>query len=97
VLEAMAAGLPVVASRVGGVPEQVADGETGLLVRPGDPAELAAVLDRLARDPALRVRLGAAGRARAEEAFDLHAFRQAHLEVYSRELARRRLSTTRAP
>ena len=66
VLEAMAAGLPVVASRVGGVPEQVSDGKTGLLVEPGDPNELAAALHRLTVDPSLRRRLGSAGRARAE-------------------------------
>jgi glycosyltransferase involved in cell wall biosynthesis len=91
VLEAMAAGLPVVASRVGGVPEQVSDGETGLLVEPGDPNELAAALHRLTADPSLRRRLGAAGHARAEQAFDLDPFRRAHVELYSRELARRRL------
>jgi glycosyltransferase involved in cell wall biosynthesis len=91
VLEAMAAGLPVVASRVGGVPEAVLDGRTGLLVRPGDPAELAAALERLVAEPALRRRLGAAGRARAEECFDLERFRRAHVELYSRELARRGL------
>ena len=91
VLEAMAAGLPVVASRVGGVPEQVSDGETGLLVEPGDPNELAAALHRLTVDPSLRRRLGVAGRARAERAFDLDAFRRAHVALYSRELARRRL------
>ena len=84
-------GLPVVASRVGGVPEQVVDGETGLLVDPGDPKPLAAALERLTGDPALRRRLGAAGRARAEERFDLEPFRRAHLELYSRELATRRL------
>jgi glycosyltransferase involved in cell wall biosynthesis len=91
VLEAMAAGVPVVASRVGGIPEQVEDGVTGLLVEPGDPEALAAALGRLAADPALRRRLGVAGRRRAEKAFDLDAFRRAHLEVYSREFARRRL------
>ena len=91
VLEAMAAGLPVVASRVGGVPEQVTDGETGLLVEPGDPDELAAALARLNHDPELRRRLGAAARARAERAFDLEPFRRAHVELYSRELASRRL------
>ena len=91
VLEAMAAGLPVIASRVGGVPEQVSDGETGLLVEPGDPSDLTAALDRLIADPSLRRRLGAAGRARAEQAFDLDPFRRAHVELYSRELARRRL------
>jgi glycosyltransferase involved in cell wall biosynthesis len=91
VLEAMAAGLPVVASRVGGLPEQVVEGETGVLVAPGDADELAAALDRLLGDPGLRRRLGEAGRERAELAFDLVPFRRAHLELYSRELARRRL------
>jgi glycosyltransferase involved in cell wall biosynthesis len=91
ILEAMAAGLPVVASRVGGVPEQVFHEETGLLVEPGDPGELAAALERLIGDPFLRRRLGAAGRARAELAFGLDTFRRAHVEVYSRELTTRRL------
>jgi glycosyltransferase involved in cell wall biosynthesis len=91
VLEAMAAGLPVVASRVGGLPEQVVHGETGVLVAPGDPEDLAEALARLVADGELRRRLGAAGRARAEQSFDLEPFRRAHLELYSRELARRRL------
>jgi glycosyltransferase involved in cell wall biosynthesis len=91
VLEAMAAGLPVVASWVGGVSEQVVDGETGLLVEPGDVEQLAEALAALVGDRELRTRLGAAGRARAERAFDLEPFRRAHLELYSRELARRRL------
>ncbi|HET9323356.1 MAG TPA: glycosyltransferase family 4 protein [Gaiellaceae bacterium] len=91
VLEAMAAGLPVVASRVGGVPELVVEGKTGLLVDPGDPGGLAEALRRLVQDPALRRRLGEAGRARVEQRFDVDAFRRAHLELYSRELARRRL------
>jgi glycosyltransferase involved in cell wall biosynthesis len=91
VLEAMAAGLPVVSSRVGGVPELVVDGETGILVRPGDASALAAALSSLIADPAERRRLGAAGRARAEERFDLEPFRRAHVELYSRELARRGL------
>jgi len=63
-LEAMAAGRPVVASRVGGLTEAVVHEETGLLVPPGDPTALATALVRLARDPGLRARLGAAGRAR---------------------------------
>jgi len=63
-LEAMAAGRPVVASRVGGLAEAVVHEETGLLVPPGDPTALATALARLARDPGLRARLGAAGRAR---------------------------------
>jgi glycosyltransferase involved in cell wall biosynthesis len=82
VLEAMAAGLPVVASDVGGLREQVLDGVTGLLVPAGDPQALAAALARLVDDPGLRRRLGDAGRARAEELFDLPGFRTAHLELY---------------
>jgi glycogen(starch) synthase len=64
-IEAMAAGLPVVATRVGGIPEVVADGETGLLVPPGDAPALAAAVDRLLADPALAKRLGASARSRA--------------------------------
>src|SRR5262249_60540027 len=63
-LEAMAAARPVVASRVGGLAEVVVDGESGLLVPPGDPAALAAALASLALDPAARLRLGEAGRFR---------------------------------
>jgi glycosyltransferase involved in cell wall biosynthesis len=63
--EAMASGLPVVASDVGGIPEVVRDGVTGLLVPPGDVDALAAALDRLAADPGLRTRLSAGARARA--------------------------------
>jgi glycosyltransferase involved in cell wall biosynthesis len=91
VLEAMAAGLPVVASRVGGVPELLGDGVEGLLVRPGEVGELAAALADLIAEPALRRRLGDAARARAEAYFDLEPFRRAHVELYSRELARRGL------
>ena len=63
ILEAMAAGKPVVASSVGGVPELVTDGETGCLVPPREPIALAKALMLLADDPALRQRMGAAGRA----------------------------------
>jgi glycogen(starch) synthase len=65
--EALASGLPVVASDVGGIPEVVHDGVTGLLVPPGDVDALAAALDRLAADPGLRTRLSAGARARAAE------------------------------
>ena len=91
ILEAMAAGLPVVASDVGGVGELVVDGETGLLVPPADPGRLADALRRVLGDAALRRRLGAAGRARARERFDLRALQDAHLELYARELARCRV------
>jgi glycosyltransferase involved in cell wall biosynthesis len=85
----MAAGLPVVASDVGGVGELVADGETGLLVASADPARLAEALRSLLADPGLRKRLGAAGQARARERFDLRALQNAHLALYARELTRR--------
>lgn len=65
VVEGMLAGLPVVATPVGSVPEAVQDGRTGLLVPRDDPAALAAALRRLRDEPVLRARLGAAGRALA--------------------------------
>jgi glycosyltransferase involved in cell wall biosynthesis len=65
----MAAGRPVVATRVGGVPDAVADGVTGLLVPPATPASLAAALAELLADPARRAAMGAAGSARARALF----------------------------
>jgi glycosyltransferase involved in cell wall biosynthesis len=65
-LEAMSWGCAIVATRVGGVPEILTDGEDSLLVQPGDPDELERALVRLAGDARLRARLGAAARARAE-------------------------------
>ena len=62
VVEAMAAGRPVVASRAGGIPELVADGRTGLLVEPGDPLALADALLTLLADPERARAMGAAGR-----------------------------------
>jgi len=95
VLEAMAAGLPVVASDVGGVSEAVVHGETGLLVPANDPAGLAGALEQLLRDAPLRRRLGAAGLERARREFDVARFRSAHLELYQRELARRDSAVSR--
>ena len=89
ILEAMAAGLPVVASAVGGIPEIVRDGETGLLVPPGDADALAAALGRLLDDDGLRRRLGAAGRERALDEFDVVRFGDAHVDAYRRALAAR--------
>jgi glycosyltransferase involved in cell wall biosynthesis len=71
VLEAMRAGLPVVAYAVGGIPEQVVEGRTGYLVRPGARDQLAERVALLARSDLLRMRMGAAGRARQSEQFDL--------------------------
>jgi glycosyltransferase involved in cell wall biosynthesis len=68
-LEAMARSRPVIASAVGGLAETVVAEETGLLVAPGDAAQLAAALARLIADPALARRLGAAGAARVTEHF----------------------------
>lgn len=69
-LEASAAGVPVIASRLAGVPEIVLDGETGLLVEPGDSVGLARAMRRLQRDDRLRERMGAAAREHAERRFD---------------------------
>jgi glycosyltransferase involved in cell wall biosynthesis len=69
VLEAMAAGVPVVASRVGGIPDTVVDGETGLLVEPRDINRLAQALVAVLTDEPRRRAMGAAGRARAREHF----------------------------
>jgi glycosyltransferase involved in cell wall biosynthesis len=71
VLEAMAAGLPVVATAAGGTPEVVVDGETGLLVPPGDVTALAEAIERLLRDPGLRRKMGEAGRKRVEGHFTI--------------------------
>jgi len=71
-MEAMAAGLPVVASAISGIPELVHAGSTGLLVPSGDPVALADALERLAGRPDLRARMGKAGRARVMRAFNLH-------------------------
>lgn len=87
ILEAMAAGLPVVATAVGGIPEVVVDGETGFLVPAEDTGALTDALARLVADPELRRRLGAAGRRRAEELFDVPRFRRDHVSLYERLLA----------
>jgi sugar transferase (PEP-CTERM/EpsH1 system associated) len=70
-LEAMAVGLPVVATAVGGTPEVVVDGVTGLLVPPGDPDALAQSIARLLCDPDLRYKMGQAGRERVVKHFSV--------------------------
>ncbi len=105
-LEAMACGTPVVASRVGGIPEVVVPGETGILVdvglKPGgfDPVDprrfslaLAGAINRLAADAALRARMGAAGRARVEAHFSWNAIAERTIALYGDVLAGRAAST----
>ncbi len=87
-LEAMALGRPVVACRVGGTPEVVVDGQTGLLVSPGRPEELAGALERLLADPEQARAMGAAGRRRVREAFDFEQMVTKIEEVYRSLIAR---------
>jgi len=86
-LEAMALGLPVVASAVGGIPEQVAHGETGLLFPPGDREKLAEALIKLAGDPQLRKALGDAGKQRHRTLFSEEAY-SAGVEKVMQQLVR---------
>lgn len=71
-IEAMSAGLPVITTRVGGIPDIVQDGETGYLVEPNDYESLKRVLDELVGSRALRQRMGDAGRERALQRFDAY-------------------------
>jgi glycosyltransferase involved in cell wall biosynthesis len=73
VLEAQATGTPVIATRVGGVPEVIRDSETGLLVDPRRPSQLAKALDRLVTDETERTRLGDNGRAAIKDEFSWEA------------------------
>jgi glycosyltransferase involved in cell wall biosynthesis len=83
-LEAMAAGLPIVATRVGGNPEVVQDGDTGLLVPSGDPPALARALARLLLDAELRVQMGESGRRRYSQNFTLQAMVRGYVRLYRR-------------
>ncbi len=85
-LDAMQCGKPVAATRAGGIPDVVVDGETGLLVAPGDPAALGGAIARLCGDAALRASLGAAGTQRVG-AFAIERVAEATVAVYRRALA----------
>jgi glycosyltransferase involved in cell wall biosynthesis len=89
-VEAMACGKPVVSTRPGGPSETVAHGETGYLVEAGDAAGLARHVIDLLRDPALRQRMGAAGRVRVEQRFSAQAMADAYLGKVEPLLAARR-------
>lgn len=86
VLEAMALGRPVVATRVGGVPSLVRDGETGLLCDPDDPRGLAEAISRVLTDSALAERLGSAGKSLVERDFGLGTMTRTIEEHYARIL-----------
>jgi glycosyltransferase involved in cell wall biosynthesis len=81
-LEAMAAALPIVATRVGGVPEAVEDGRTGLLIPPGDPPALGGALARIAEAPAWATDLGRAAQHHVREHFSLDAMVRQYQEMY---------------
>ena len=81
-LEAMACGLPVIATRVGGVPDLVEDEHSALLIPPADPSALAETLERLANDPALREQLGKAARARIEAEYTLAKMVTRHEQLW---------------
>lgn len=95
VLEAMASGTPVVCSRVGGLPEIVEDGTTGLLVEPGDVDALRDALDRVLRDRALAERLGRSARERALERFSWDACADRCLAAYDEILGARQPTAAR--
>ncbi len=84
IIEAMAAGLPVVATDVGGVAELVDEGSTGRLVPAGDPEAMARGLADVLADKGRRKAMGSAARARASERFDLPRFREAHVQALLR-------------
>ena len=87
-LEALAQGVPVIASRVGGVGDWLTQKRHGLLVRPGDEAELARAADRLAADPELAQRMGRRGRARVKRDFDADTLMDQLVRLYEEVGAR---------
>lgn len=89
-LEAMAAGRPIVATAVGGIPEAIVSEENGLLVRPGDPRQLAAAIARLLDDSQLGQRLGRAAQRTVDERFTARETVARYGELYQRLLMQRR-------
>jgi glycosyltransferase involved in cell wall biosynthesis len=83
VLEAMSVSRPVIANRVGGLPETIDDGETGYLISPAQPAEMAQALVRLARDPEHAAELGRAGRERQRRWFSVEAMVDGYANLFT--------------
>ncbi len=92
-MEAMAYGKPVVATRVGGLPEVVSDGETGIVVEPGDPRGLAEGIGRLLHDPDLGRQMGMRGRQRARQCYDTRQMLARVKDVYA-DLLREEMDAT---
>lgn len=82
VMEAMALGLPVVGTKIGGTVDQIADNETGFLVPPGDPSAMAAGIERLALNEEQRKLMGTAGRRRVADKFGIRAMSQRIISAY---------------
>ncbi len=82
-VEAAYRGVPSIGAKVGGVPDVILDGETGLLVPPGDPDALATAIARLRDDPALRARMGEAARTRAYAEFTVERMAERYAKVYA--------------
>ncbi len=93
ILEAMASERPVISTRLAGIPELVVDGETGLLVAPGDVPALTQALEQLLRDFDLRLRYGQAGRARIEQCFQIEQTVAPLIEMFERSCSRRRTAS----
>lgn len=93
VIEALAAGLPVIASQVGGIPELIKDQSTGLLIPPQNPIALANALRRLLDSPGFAQALGQAGQAYTQEYFDIRAMAQANEVLYYELLTQREQHT----
>jgi glycosyltransferase involved in cell wall biosynthesis len=89
VIESLAAGLPVVATKVGGIPEIIEDGKSGLLVPAHDPASLANAILRVLNDTELARRLGRAGRERAQEVFSFERLLSETTNLYEEGLAQK--------
>lgn len=86
-MEAMAAGVPVITTRIAGIPELVEDGKSGLLISPGDAGATAAAIHQLVEDPSLRTRLATAGRRKVEQEFDIGAEARRFAAILARALA----------